>query len=199
MGRPCVQVARRVHATFIKPRAQAEAEEGRSTRVIRYRTCCLEEDVYLHPSSGLAKTGPQWIAYTQLLRSGKRPYMGGQPGPIWHPPVLGTGSQHLCASSKGLALLCAFPAFGKSSAAHLVCEQRPRWPGANEGQHPQPLLFVHCCASAEYSSHGACFRNSAHVNFRSAISQYKLCGPKGSSVLMLRPATVIPMMQVPLL
>ncbi|KAK9844506.1 hypothetical protein WJX74_003358 [Apatococcus lobatus] len=71
------QVARRVHATFIKPKSGTEDDEGRSSRAIRYRACCLEEDVYLHPSSGLAKTGPQWIAYTQLLRSGKRPYMGG--------------------------------------------------------------------------------------------------------------------------
>ncbi|KAK9848573.1 hypothetical protein WJX84_001989, partial [Apatococcus fuscideae] len=122
------QIARRVHATFIKPRAGAEGEEGRSSRAIRYKACCLEEDVYLHPSSGLAKTGPQWIAYTQLLRSGKRPYMGGGTAieAHWLPEV----AAPLCTFSA--PLLDPPPAWDKEKdsvhARHEVTYGGHAWP-----------------------------------------------------------------------
>jgi hypothetical protein len=37
----------------------------------------LEEQVYMHPLSAMAKAAPELIAYMQIVRTAKRPYMTG--------------------------------------------------------------------------------------------------------------------------
>lgn len=69
----CLKVARRVHS---EERASREGEGGKK-RAVRYRVALAEEDVYLHPQSGLHSRSPQFLVYTQLVRSAKRPYMAG--------------------------------------------------------------------------------------------------------------------------
>ena len=69
-----LQVARRVRA------AKAVAQQGELTgkkRAVRYRCAMLDEDVYLHPHSALHATAPDFVTYTQIVRSAKRPYMAG--------------------------------------------------------------------------------------------------------------------------
>ena len=46
-------------------------------RAVRYRCAMLDEDVYLHPHSALHATAPDFVTYTQVVRSAKRPYMAG--------------------------------------------------------------------------------------------------------------------------
>jgi len=69
-----VQVARRV-------RAQEQVSEGEHTsgkrRAVRYQTCTREGFVYLHPRSSLHSTAPEFVMYTQLISTAKRPYMAG--------------------------------------------------------------------------------------------------------------------------
>jgi len=51
---------------------------SRRTRAVRYTPHALEEQVYMHPQSALARTAPEFVAYTQVVRSAKRPYMTGK-------------------------------------------------------------------------------------------------------------------------
>jgi hypothetical protein len=44
---------------------------------VRYRAAALDEEVYLHPLSSLASGAPELVAYCQLVRTAKRPYMAG--------------------------------------------------------------------------------------------------------------------------
>lgn len=44
---------------------------------MRYHPCALDEEVFLHPRSALHATAPEFVAYLQLVRTPKRPYMAG--------------------------------------------------------------------------------------------------------------------------
>lgn len=71
------QVARRVRsADYLR----SQEQQGKRGRAVRYRTASavLEEDVFLHPTSALHATAPEWVAYTELVRTAKRPYMAGE-------------------------------------------------------------------------------------------------------------------------
>ena len=71
------QVAKRVRALeYLQSRA-AEGG-GRTHRAVRYRSCALDEEVYLHPNSALHATCPELVVYTELVRTAKRPYMAGE-------------------------------------------------------------------------------------------------------------------------
>ena len=66
----------------------AETKAGR-TRAVRYMPQALAENVFLHPQSALAKTAPEFVVYTQILRTEKRPYLAGA-----HHPVMSVQSRH---------------------------------------------------------------------------------------------------------
>ena len=55
----------------------AETESGR-TRAVRYMAPALPDNVFLHPQSALAKTAPEFVVYSQILRTEKRPYLAGE-------------------------------------------------------------------------------------------------------------------------
>jgi ATP-dependent RNA helicase DHX37/DHR1 len=75
------RVARRV-----KPREQLS---GAPSRAVRYRAALAAGSghVFLHPSSSLARSAPEWVVYTELLATGARPYMLGatEIDPAWLP------------------------------------------------------------------------------------------------------------------
>ena len=54
----------------------ADIKQGR-TRAVRYTLQALAENVYLHPQSALAKAAPEFVVYTQIVRTEKRPYLAG--------------------------------------------------------------------------------------------------------------------------
>ena len=74
-----MQVARRVRtAAYVAEHALSQ--KGR-TRAVRYLPHALDEHVYLHPRSSLARAAPEFVAYTELVRTDKRPYMAGAQQP----------------------------------------------------------------------------------------------------------------------
>jgi ATP-dependent RNA helicase DHX37/DHR1 len=80
----CDSVARRVrsidHINKKKSTGTADRENNNNGRMraIRYRSAILEdEDIYLHPNSNLSSTAPEYVVYTELIRTTKRPYMAG--------------------------------------------------------------------------------------------------------------------------
>lgn len=74
-GCVCAQIARRVHSLEY---VQEHAGQGQGrTRAVRYTPQALAENVYLHPQSALAKAAPEFVVYTQILRTEKRPYLAG--------------------------------------------------------------------------------------------------------------------------
>lgn len=46
-------------------------------RAVRYQPAAGEEAVFLHPRSALHRTPPQLLAFAELVRTEKRPYMSG--------------------------------------------------------------------------------------------------------------------------
>ena len=58
-------------------RKAAEGAVSGGRHAVRYASCALEEEVFLHPRSALHKTASQFVVYSQLVRTVKRPYMAG--------------------------------------------------------------------------------------------------------------------------
>ena len=72
----CVsQVARRVKAH--EQVGSGEQLVGKR-RAVCYQTCSRDDFVFLHPRSNLHSTAPEFVVYTQLISTAKRPYMAGQ-------------------------------------------------------------------------------------------------------------------------
>ena len=69
------QIARRVqsaeHVSEHNMTARGKA------RAVRYMPHALDEQVFLHPSSYIAKAAPELVAYMQIVRTEKRSYMTG--------------------------------------------------------------------------------------------------------------------------
>ena len=51
-------------------------DKDRKARAVRYQSCGLGETVYLHPSSSVSNTPPEFLVYADLLYT-KRPYLHG--------------------------------------------------------------------------------------------------------------------------
>lgn len=62
---------------------------GKTSRAVRYRSALLMEDIYLHPHSTIKSMAPEYLVYTEIIRSIKRPYMIGVSAiePMWLPDV----------------------------------------------------------------------------------------------------------------
>ena len=77
-----LQIARRVHSAehLAKERTEAatsKAGQQRGMRAVRYQAASMAEPVFLHPTSTLSAAVPEFVAYTAVLRTPKRPYMTG--------------------------------------------------------------------------------------------------------------------------
>ncbi|KAK9798902.1 hypothetical protein WJX73_005276 [Symbiochloris irregularis] len=73
------QVARRVKSSAqLLHQQQAHALNGKGKRrAVRYQAAMMEEEVYMHPLSALHKAAPEYLIYTQIIQTDKRPYMSG--------------------------------------------------------------------------------------------------------------------------
>ncbi|CAL8464255.1 g3790 [Coccomyxa elongata] len=102
--------------------------KGRA-RAVRYTPHALDEQVYMHPQSALAKAAPEFVAYTQIVRTAKRPYMTG---------VTEVDARWLATVAEPLVQLSApldAPAPHYSSAADAVVATH----AATFGRHGWPL------------------------------------------------------------
>ena len=66
------RVARRV-----KPSEALDPQRHTKTRATRYKPALLGDTVYLHPSSSLHKTSPEYVAYADVVAGDARAYLGG--------------------------------------------------------------------------------------------------------------------------
>ena len=73
LSQELAQVARRVHSA---ERVRDPQTVGKR-RAVRYRCAVLEQEVFLHPQSALHSAAPEFVIYSQLVQSSKRPYMAG--------------------------------------------------------------------------------------------------------------------------
>ncbi len=72
----CVQISRRVHSIeYVQEHSTSNKGRGRA---VRYTPNALDEQVFMHPQSAMAKAAPEFVAYTQIVRTEKRPYMTGE-------------------------------------------------------------------------------------------------------------------------
>lgn len=71
--------------------------EGSRTRAVRYESTVIDEDVFLHPSSALHSRSPEWLVYSDIISTEKRPYMVGLTSiePAWIQPSV----PQLCTTS----------------------------------------------------------------------------------------------------
>ena len=67
-------VSRRVRSSEYLARKR---REGSRTRAVRYESTMIDEDVFLHPSSALHSRSPEWLVYSDIIRTEKRAYMVG--------------------------------------------------------------------------------------------------------------------------
>ena len=63
----------------MKARDQVDEEEHsrKGKRAVRYQACGRQGYIFLHPRSNLHSTAPEFVVYTQLISTPKRPYMAG--------------------------------------------------------------------------------------------------------------------------
>ncbi|CAD7700877.1 unnamed protein product [Ostreobium quekettii] len=82
----CDRVARRVRSVEYLKRLR---EEGRAVRAVRYQSCGVEDLIYMHPRSMLRHRVPEFVVYTEVLSSKKRPYMSWVTAvdPSWLPEI----------------------------------------------------------------------------------------------------------------
>lgn len=121
------QVARRVRSL---EHVQGQGGSGKKGRAVRYRSCAiLDEDIFLHPNSALHKSAPDFVVYTEIVRTVKRPYMAGLTAveARWLP----TAATPLCSFSA--PLLDPQPYYSPAADA-VMC-----WQDVTFGAHQWPL------------------------------------------------------------
>lgn len=74
--------------------------EGQRPKAVRYQACPIEENVFLHPTSSVARLAPEFVVYNELIQT-SRPYMRGVTSvkPTW----LVLHARALCTFSRPLA------------------------------------------------------------------------------------------------
>lgn len=74
--------------------------EGQRPKAVRYQACSVEENVFLHPTSSVARLAPEFVVYNELIQT-SRPYMRGVTSvkPTW----LVLHARALCTFSRPLA------------------------------------------------------------------------------------------------
>jgi len=109
--------------------SQSKTKSESKGRAVRYRSCALDEDVFLHPNSGLHSIAPDFVAYTELVRTVKRPYMAGVTAiePRW----LASVAVPTCKFSAPLA--DPSPFYNPAADAVLM------WREVSYGRHDWPL------------------------------------------------------------
>lgn len=90
------RVARRVKPSEALD-SQRQTQSGR-TRATRYKPALLGDTVYLHPSSSLHKTSPEYVAYADVVAGDSRAYLGG---------ATAVDASWLCDDAAALASLSA--------------------------------------------------------------------------------------------
>lgn len=92
------RIARRVRSMEYLKRKQESASRSKA---VRYESLYLDEDIFLHPNSSLYSMAPDWVVYSEVVRTAKRPYMIGVTAiePQWIPQA----SPNLCILSQPLA------------------------------------------------------------------------------------------------
>ena len=97
--------------------------QGKRSRAVRYAAAAgLDEDVFLHPNSALHSTAPEFVVYTELIRTAKRPYMAGALGGLV--PQAGWGALGGWQGDSGKwggSAACALGAQAAASGAWLAC------------------------------------------------------------------------------
>ena len=68
--------AARLNAAADKDEDGGDGGGGR-TKATRYRPAMLDLAVFLHPTSTLHRTSPDYVVYVDLLQTAKRPYLAG--------------------------------------------------------------------------------------------------------------------------
>ena len=68
--------AARLNAAAEKDEDGGDGGGGR-TKATRYRPAMLDLAVFLHPSSSLHRTSPDYVVYVDVLQTAKRPYLAG--------------------------------------------------------------------------------------------------------------------------
>ena len=70
------RVARREKAAEAAAAAERDEAEGNGrTRATRYRPAMLDATVFLHPTSALHRTSPEYVVYVDVIQTAKRPYL----------------------------------------------------------------------------------------------------------------------------
>ena len=70
------RVARRAKAAEAAAAAERDEAEGNGrTRATRYRPAMLDATVFLHPTSALHRTSPEYVVYVDVIQTAKRPYL----------------------------------------------------------------------------------------------------------------------------
>lgn len=120
-------VARRIKSSEYILSMQMRAEADGKKKAIRYACEALDEEIYLHPSSGLSKTAPDFVVYQELLQTEKRTYMSvvSEIEALWLPDC----SAALCTFSKALVEPVPFykPSDDTVYAWHNVSFGRLQW------------------------------------------------------------------------
>jgi ATP-dependent RNA helicase DHX37/DHR1 len=121
----------------------------KSKRAVRYKSCTasLEEDIFLHPNSALHSSFPDFVVYSEIVRTVKRPYMAGLTAvePRW----LATAAAPMCNFSSPLL---DPPPFYNASADTVLCWQDVTfgsfdWPLPKHAA-PHPDLSERCAVFA---------------------------------------------------
>ena len=71
-----IVAARRAKAAEAAAAAERDEAEGNGrTRATRYRPAMLDATVFLHPTSALHRTSPEYVVYVDVIQTAKRPYL----------------------------------------------------------------------------------------------------------------------------
>lgn len=139
-------VARRVRSL---EHVQGHHSTGkRNKRAVRYKSCTasLEEDIFLHPNSALHSSFPDFVVYSEVVRTVKRPYMAGLTAvePRW----LATTAAPMCNFSTPLL---DPPPFYSPAVDTVLC-----WQDVTFGSFDWPLP-KHAAPHPEFSERCAVF------------------------------------------